>query len=363
MKAAVCYEHGKPLVIEDVRIGDPAGSQVKVKVGACAICHSDIHYAEGAWLGQLPAVFGHEAAGVVSEVGPDVRHLKPGDRVVVTLIRSCGHCFYCDQGEPVMCGDANAEDSDTLLQLQNGTPVVQGMKTGAFAEWVVVEESQIAKLPDEISLDVASLLACGVITGVGAVINTAKVRPGSNVVVVGVGGVGLNAVQGAAIAGAKNIIAVDIEQEKLDIAGQFGANLSLDAREEKLSGKIRQLTDGRGADYVFVTVGSKQAIDVSYRFIRRGGVVVIVGMPALDVKSEFTPLGLAGSVQTIKGSFMGQTRLEVDIPWLLDLYSQGRLKLDELITNRYPMEGINDAIEDTLGGKSLRNVLIIDESL
>ncbi len=363
MKAAVCYEHGKPLVIEDVQIGDPKGSQVKVKVGACAVCHSDIHYAEGAWKGQLPAVFGHEAAGVVSEVGPDVRHLKPGDRVIATLIKSCGSCFYCDQGEPVMCGDAAAEDTDTMLQLADGTPLIQGMKTGAFAEWVVVQESQTAKLPEEMALDSASLLACGVITGIGAVINTARVKPGSNVVVVGVGGVGLNAVQGAAIAGAKNIIAIDVENEKLEIAGDFGATMGINAGEENLHRKIRKLTDGRGADYVFVTVGSKQAIDISYRFIRRGGMVVIVGMPASDVKSEFTPLGLAGSVQTIKGSFMGQTRLDVDIPWLLDLYHQGRLKLDELITNRYPIEQINEAFTDTLSGKSLRNVLIIDETL
>ena len=363
MKAAVCHEHGKPLVIEDVEIGEVTGSQVKIKVGACAICHSDIHYAEGAWGGRLPAIYGHEAAGVVEQVGPDVVAIAPGDRVIVTLIRSCGHCYYCEQGEPVMCGESKAEDPTDLLKLSDGTEVTQGLKTAAFAEWVIVEESQTAKLPESMPLDVASLMACGVITGVGAAINTAEIEPGSNVVVVGVGGVGLNAVQGAAIAGAKTIIAVDVEDSKLVQAKTFGATHGLNAATEKITREIRALTDGRGADYVLVSVGAKPAIDISYRFIRRGGTVVIVGMPAIGVQSEFDPLALASQVQTIKGSFMGQTRLREDIPWLLSLYQQGRLKLDELVTNRYPLEQINEAIEDTLAGQSLRNVLIIDDSL
>ena len=232
-----------------------------------------------------------------------------------------------------MCGDSAAADATDRLSLSDGTQVAQGMKTGAFAEWVVVDESQTAKIPEDISFDVASLLACGVITGVGEVINTAKVKPGSNVVVIGVGGVGLNAVQGARIAGAKRIIAVDVEDSKLETAKSFGATHGLNANAERISRQIRTLADGRGADYVFVTVGTKEAIDISYRFIRRGGEVIIVGMPAKDIKSEFTPLALTGSVQTIRGSFMGQTRLQTDIPWLLPVYEQGRLKLDELISN------------------------------
>ena len=363
MKAAICYEHGKPLVIEEVDITTPKGRNVKVKLGACAICHSDIHYMEGAWQGQLPAVFGHEASGVVTEIGPEVTRLKVGDRVIVTLIRSCGSCYYCDHGEPVMCGDAVATDSDEVISLKDGTPVVQGMKTGAFAEYVVVDESQTAGLPDDMPLDVACLLACGVITGAGAVVNTARVKPGSSVVVVGVGGVGLNSIQAAALSGAAKIIAVDIELEKLKTALSFGATHTVEAGKDKISREIRALTHGRGADYVFVTVGSGSAIDSSYRFIRRGGTVVIVGMPAIDVTSEFSPLGLAGSVQTIKGSFMGQTNLGNDIPWLLDLYKEGRLKLDELISNRYDLDQINEAIENTLEGKSLRNVLVIDSTL
>ena len=202
MKAAVCRAHGEPLVIEELSIAEPQGRQIKVKIGACAICHSDIHYMEGAWAGELPAVFGHEAAGVVESVGPDVTQFQVGDRVIVTLIRSCGSCHYCDQGSPVMCDSARNEDPTDLITSAAGEQVTQGMKTGAFAEYAVVEETQAAAISADIPLDVASLLACGVITGVGAVVNTARVPPGSSVVVVGVGGVGLNSIQGAAICGA-----------------------------------------------------------------------------------------------------------------------------------------------------------------
>ncbi len=363
MRAAVCHEHGKPLTIEEVSIGDPSGRQVKVKIGACAICHSDIHYAEGAWGGHTPAIYGHEASGVVVKVGPDVDRLAVGDKVIVTLIRSCGSCHFCDQGEPVLCDRSSAQDDTHLLKLEDGTEIAQGMKTAAFAEWVLVDDSQVVKIPDDMSLDAACLLACGVITGVGAVINTAEVRPGSNVVVIGVGGVGLNAVQGAKIAGAKTIIAVDIENEKLETARQFGATHGVNAGVEKLPGEIRNLTDGYGADYVFVTVGSQQAIDSSYRLMRRGGQVVIVGMPSATEKSSFLPVALTASNQKIQGSFMGQTRLRVDIPRLLSLYRQGILKLDELISNRYTLDEINLAIADTCRGQSLRNILIIDDSL
>ena len=363
MKAAVCHEHGKPLLIQDVHIAEPKGTQVKIKIGACAICHSDIHYAEGAWKGPLPAVYGHEAAGVVVEVGADVKRLKEGDRVIVTLIRSCGRCFYCDQDTPTLCGTAVALDSGDILTDTRGNPVIQGMKTGAFAEYVVVDASQVAVLPGDIRLDAASLLACGVITGVGALVNTAKVYPGASVVVVGVGGVGLNTVQGARLCGAARIIALDTEDEKLDVARQLGATHGMNANEENARKHILEITDGRGADFIFVTVGARTAMDQSYQYMRRGGEVILVGMTARGVRSEFLPLNLVSSTQTIRGSFMGQTRLSVDIPWLIEHYRQGRLKLGELISNRYCLDEINDAIKNTLGGKSIRNVLVMDDSL
>lgn len=363
MQAAVCHTHGAPLVIETITCREPVGSQVKVKIGACAVCHSDLHHAQGEWSGPLPAVYGHEAAGVVVATGPRARRRQCGERVIVTLIKSCGHCFYCKQGEPVMCGDAMARDSTTQLQLADGSPLVQGMKTAGFAEYVVVEESQTAPVPAAMPIATAALLSCGVITGVGAVVNTAQVKPGRSVVVIGAGGVGLNAIQGAVIAGASSIIAVDIEPQKLVVARDFGATAGVVASDADIAATIRAKTAGRGADYVFVTVGSESAIAASHRYLGRGGQVIIVGMPALGVTSTYDPLALTGKVQMIRGSLMGQTRLEVDIPWLVALYEQGRLKLDELISNRYPLEAINDAFADTLRGFSLRNVIVMDDTL
>ena len=197
MKAAICYEFGQPLVIEEINIDPPQAGEVKVKLAACAICHSDIHYMEGAWGGVLPALYGHEAAGVVAEIGPQVSRVKPGDQVVVTLIRSCGRCYFCTQGQPHLCEGDFALDHETRLHTSDGRPVHQGMRTGAFAEFVVVDQSQVVPVCVEMPLESASLLACGVITGLGAVTNTARVPAGSSVVVVGAGGVGFNSVQGA----------------------------------------------------------------------------------------------------------------------------------------------------------------------
>ena len=358
MKAAVCHEFGKPLVIEDIRLEGPKGSEVKVKLAACAICASDIHYADGAWGGQLPAVYGHEAAGVVEEVGPGVRNLAPGDHVVVTLLRSCGSCHYCSQGAYNVCETTFPLDEHGPLSRRDGAPLVQGLRTGAFAEHVVVEQSQVVAIPKDVPLDSASLLACGVITGLGAVVNTARVPAGSAVVVIGTGGVGLNAVQGAAISGARTIIAVDISVEKLAIAKSFGATHGLDARDPDIKRAVRALTQGRGADYVFVTVGAKTAMEQGLRLMRKAGSLVLVGMPALGVKIEVEALILADNAQTILGSKMGSTRLQVDVPKLVELYQQGRLKLDELISNRYPLERINDAIGEVVRGEVIRNVIV-----
>ena len=199
MKAAVCREHGKPLVIETIELDAPQAGEVKIKLAACAICHSDIIFMDGGWGGEVPAVYGHEAAGVVDVIGPGVTAVKPGDHVVVTLIRSCGHCFYCARGDQHICETRFPLDANSPLHDKNGEDIVHGLRTGAFAEYVVVEQSQIVPIPEEISFECASLLACGVITGLGAVVNTARVPAGSTVVVIGTGGVGLNSVQGATL--------------------------------------------------------------------------------------------------------------------------------------------------------------------
>ena len=358
MKAAVCREFGKPLVIEDVELLPPKVGEVEVKLSACAICHSDILYIEGAWGGALPAIYGHEASGVVSKVGPGVTDLKPGDHVIVTLIRSCGNCHYCTQGDRVRCETVFPLDDKTPLLTSDGNPIVQGLRTGAFAESVVVDSSQIALIPQDIPLDIASLLSCGVITGFGAVVNTAKIKSGSSVVVLGTGGVGLNSVQGSKIAGAERIIALDISESKLNVAISFGATHKVNVKDENAKKSVRNFTDGRGADYVFVTVGSKKAIEEGFKLLRKGGTLIIVGMTADGVMVEFDACAFASVEKQLLGSKMGSTRLTTDVPWYVSLYQQKRLKLDELISGRYPLEDINEAIADVSKGDSLRNVIV-----
>ncbi|MEM7170697.1 MAG: Zn-dependent alcohol dehydrogenase [Pseudomonadota bacterium] len=359
MKAAVCHEFGKPLVIEELDIDPPKAGEVKVRLSACAICHSDIHYAEGAWGGQLPAVYGHEAAGVVEQVGADVRGMAVGDHVIVTLIRSCGHCYYCAQGDRHICETKFPLDQENRLH-GSEEAVLQGLRTGAFAEYVVVDQSQLVKIPKDVPLDSAALLACGVITGLGAVVNTAKVPSGSSVVVIGTGGVGLNAVQGARLCGAHPIIAVDLAEDKLPVAKSFGATDTINPKNEDAAEKVKALTGGRGADYIFVTVGSTKAMEQGLSFARPAGTLVIVGMPAVGEKFAIEALDFADASQRIIGSKMGSTRLGVDIPKLVSLYQQGQLKLDELISGRYPLEEINEAIASVNRAEALRNIIVFD---
>jgi Zn-dependent alcohol dehydrogenase len=360
MKAAVCYEFGKPLVIEEVEIDPPQAGEVKVKLAACAICHSDIHAMEGAWGGKLPAIYGHEAAGVVTEVGTGVTLTQSGDHVVVTLIRSCGRCFFCVQGEPHLCEAQFALGGESRLRTGDGRAITQGIKTGAFAEYVVVHESQVVSIPPEIPTTSAALLACGVITGFGAVVNTASVPSGSSVVVIGVGGVGLNSIQGARLSGAQPIVAVDLLPDKLKAAKQFGATHVLNPAEDDVKTAVLNLTQGRGADYVFVTVGSGRAIEQGTSLIRRGGTFVMVGMPPYGVMVQVEATDFVYNGQRILGSSMGSTRLLVDVPKLAELYQQGRLKLDELVTATYRLEEINEAITAVNQGKALRNVIVFE---
>lgn len=358
MKAAVCREFGQPLEIEELTLAAPAAGEVEVQVRACAICHSDILSIDGGWGGKLPAVYGHEAAGIVTRVGAGVSDVKGGDHVVVTLIRSCGHCHYCERGDEVLCESEFHLDGSSPLRGAADDEIQQGLRTGAFAEAVVVDASQVCVIPDDVPFDSASLLACGVITGFGAVCNTAKVPAGASVVVIGVGGVGLNCVQGAAAADAPRVIAVDIAASKLDVARRFGATDALEADDARLVEKIRQLTDGRGADFVFVSVGAKVAIDRSVRLLARGGTAVIVGMPASGVMAEYDPSEFAARGQRILGSKMGSTCVRDDVPRLISLYRQDRLKLDELISGRYALDDINAAIASSKAGDALRNVIV-----
>ena len=235
---------------------------------------------------------------------------------------------------------------------------MHGLRTGAFAEYAVVDVSQVVTIPDSIPLDSASLLACGVVTGLGAVVNTAKVTSGSSVVVIGTGGVGLNSVQGAVLSGASSIIAIDLSNSKLEAARTFGATHTINPEAENPQAAVKAFTDGRGADYVFVTVGSIKAIEQSVGYARNGGTICIVGMPPSGAMAAFEGVDIADSAKKLIGSKMGSTRLQVDVPQLVELYQQGRLKLDELVSNRYPLEQINEAIDSVRKGEALRNVIV-----
>jgi Zn-dependent alcohol dehydrogenase len=356
VKAAVCYEFGKPLVIEDVTLDAPKQGEVRVKIAATGICHSDLHLVAGEWGGSVPVIAGHESAGTVVEVGAGINQYKPGDRVLVTLIRSCGRCFYCLQGLPHRCETVWPLDRESRVHNKDGIALRQGIRTGTFAEETVVDESQLAKIPDDLPMDIAALLACGVITGAGAVTNTAQVRAGSSVVVIGTGGVGLNSVQAARIAGAYPIVAVDLLDNKLEMAHQFGATHSVNSRTQDAIAYVRQLTGGRGADYVFVTVGNAKASEQAFAMLRPRGLQVIVGIPETGAMASF-PVSQLVQERMVTGSTMGSTRLGVDIPRLINLYRNKQLLLDQLITQRLPLERINEAIAHTHSGSAIRNVI------
>src|SRR2546421_5472397 len=305
MKAAVCYEFGQPLRVEDVEIDAPRRGEGKVGLAATGICHSDVHLVRVEWGGELPVVAGHEAAGVVEEVGDDVTLTQPGDRVVVSLIRSCGRCFFCATGSPQQCEGTFALQTESRLHTRRGDPLHQGLRTAAFAEYTIVDQSQVVPVPDDMPLDRAALLACGVITGVGAVVNIARVTPGSSVVVIGSGGIGLNAVQGAVLAGAQPIIALDVLDTKLTAAQAFGATHTVNAGQADARAVVKDLTGGRGADYVFGTVGSPKAVAQGLTLVRREGTVGLVGIPE---RGASVPLEIARFVidgKRVVGCLMG----------------------------------------------------------
>jgi len=362
MKAAVCRTFGAPLAIEDVTIEAPGPNEVHVAVKACGVCHSDVLFADGGWGGALPAVYGHEAAGVVTATGAGVADLDPGDHVVVTLMRSCGGCPFCANDQTALCDAAFARDGATPLRDGAGRPIVQGLRTGAFAEAVVVDRSQVVAIPKDVPFAEASLLACGVLTGWGAVTNTARVRPGQAVAVVGIGGIGIASLIAARLAGADPILAVDIRDDKLALAPSFGATHTANAGGDDPGRRLGAWGDGRGFHHVLIAVGSPRAVEAGLAMLRPGGSLVLVGMPASGDHVRLDAADLAGKGQRILGSKMGDGRIDRDIPALITLYREGRLGLDALISRRYPLAGINEALASTRRGEALRNVIIVDQA-
>jgi Zn-dependent alcohol dehydrogenase len=305
----------------------------------------------------LPAVYGHEAAGVITATGEGVTGYSTGDHVIVTLIRACGTCPSCAGGKPTIC-ETPYDTVNGPLRTVEGAPLEQAMACGAFAEKVVVSDRQIVKIAASMGKDVASLLSCGVITGVGAAVNAGKLRPGEDVVVIGAGGVGLNAIQGARIAGARRIVAVDMTEEKLEIAREFGATHGVLATLDAPWRAAIKALGGKGAEVVMITVGAIPAYEQAPRYLGRGGRAIMIGMPHSGAKAEYEPVMMAAVGQGLIGSKMGDVVIQRDIPWMIDLYDQGRLKLDELISNRWSLDQINEAIEDTKTGSAKRNVIL-----
>jgi S-(hydroxymethyl)glutathione dehydrogenase/alcohol dehydrogenase len=362
MRAAVLYEVGQPLVVEDVDLAPPKPGEVLVQVAAAGVCHSDLHVMKGEWRSDLPIVLGHEGAGVVVEIGAGVRTTKPGDHVILSWVPNCGRCHYCSIGRPELCdavprGQATLLDGTTRLS-KGGQPIHHFAWVACFAEYVVVPEGGVVPIAADLPLDRAAIVGCAVMTGVGAVTNTARIEPGSAVAVFGCGGVGLNCVQGAALAGAARIIAVDIQRRKLDFAREFGATDLVDAAAGDPVAAIRALTGGVGVDYAFEALGNPRTIRQGYDALRKGGTVVVAGMAPDTAEVSVNALSLAAQEKVIRGSRYGSARMRVDIPRLLDLYRGGRLKLDELVTRRYRLDEINAAYDALQGGEVGRGVIV-----
>jgi S-(hydroxymethyl)glutathione dehydrogenase/alcohol dehydrogenase len=338
----------------------PGPRDVQVRIAAVAVCQSDLSYIDGHWEVEGPAIFGHEAAGIVQQVGADVQNLQPGDRVCVTLARACFECANCNTGRPIDCLGSTPLDAETVIRSTEGAPILQGLRSAAFAERVVVDHSQVAPIPDALPWGSASVLSCAVLTGYGAVTRTAAFTKGQTAMVIGAGGVGLNCVQAAAIAGAAQVIAVDLSDDRLTAAAEFGAHSTINPVSENMIEASRRLTEGLGVDRVFVCAGSGQVIDQAVETLSVGGAAVIVGMSRTGVTCTYDPLDLASANRSILGSKFGQAVVQDDIPHLTDLYQKGRLRLDEMVTRQFPFERINDALDATRQGTGLRNVIMFD---
>ena len=345
MKAAVMRAAKQPLEVEDIQISKPGPHEVLLRTEACGVCHSDLHMIDGAIPVPLPTVLGHEPAGIVEQVGDQVGYVKPGDRVVACLSVFCGACEFCLSGRPNLCGGAStarAPEAPPRLS-KDGETIHQFTHLSAFAEQMLVHENAVVRIQDEIPLDRACLIGCGVTTGVGAALNTARVEAGSSVCVIGCGGVGLSVIQGASIAGAGRIIAVDRVSWKLDLAASLGATDGVDASESDPVMAIRELTGG-GVDYAFEAIGLKETGEQAFHMIKAGGMAVIIGVYGLGVNIELPGLAFLQGKRVV-GSMMGSNRFRIDIPRYADFYLDGRLKLDEMISARRKLGEINDAFD------------------
>jgi NDMA-dependent alcohol dehydrogenase len=359
-KAALCRAHNTPVSVETIEVDAPKRGEVAVKLGACGVCHSDLSAITGTIALPLPLVLGHEGAGVVEQVGEGVAGLAKGDHVIFSFIYMCGKCRFCVSGRPVLCLD----QGKALLTPLEGTPRVRDAAgaplnifsgCGSMAQYATVSAENLIKIDPKIPLDCAALVGCGVTTGVGAVFNTARVEPGSSVAVFGCGGVGLSVIQGARIAGAEKIIAIDTLQPKLEMARKFGATDVLLFQDDVVK-PLKKMTGG-GPDYAFECVGSGELAGVAYRAIRRGGLAVVVGVAKPGDSTSVRTMTLPFEEKTLTGSYFGSCVPRVDFPRMLSLYLAGQLKLEELITRRYSIDEAPQAFADLQAGKNARGVI------
>src|SRR4051795_2931809 len=352
LKAAILTVFEQPLEIHEGELESPHAGEVRVRMGASGVCHSDLSVQNGTLMGMPPIVLGHEGAGIIEEVGEGVTDLKPGDHVVISWVPQCGDCFYCERDQGHLCKAADASlASGGLL---DGTPrfrwndsaLQQMAASGTFAEHTVIPESGAVKIPDDVDMKVAALIGCGVLTGVGAAMNTADIKKGDTVAVIGCGGVGLNVIQGARIKGAGEIIAIDMNETKLQMAKEFGATATINASQGDPVSAVMAATGQRGADVAFEVIGLQATIDQAVTMTRRGGETVLVGVPKMDAMlNVMVFFGVILASKTIKGCWYGSSNVHQDVPKLIELYKKGDLKLDELVSRTIPLDEVNAAFD------------------
>ncbi|HBV25286.1 MAG TPA: alcohol dehydrogenase [Acidimicrobiaceae bacterium] len=360
MKAAVLCEQPGDLVIEDLKIDTPGPQEVLIQTVGAGLCHSDLHFMEGLFRSKLPAVMGHESAGIVQSVGRDVTYVKPGDHVVACLSIFCGQCRQCLSGNPHRCSNTRAtsrgRDDEPRLQRHDGTPVDQMARLGGFAEEMLIHQNGIVKVTEDVSLEKACLIGCGVTTGFGAAVKTAAVPVGATVCVIGCGGIGLSAIQGARVAGASRIIAVDMSAEKLETAKVMGATDTLNASEtDDVVTAVKELTKG-GVEYSFEAIGLKQTAEQAFEMLAVGGTATIVGMVPSNTKLEIRGIDFL-SEKKLQGSMMGSNQFRTDIPQMIDLYLNGRLLLDEMVSATIDLEQVNEGYAWMKEGTVARTVI------
>jgi S-(hydroxymethyl)glutathione dehydrogenase/alcohol dehydrogenase len=360
MKAAVFREVNVPMEIEEVTVSKPGPREVLIRTKAAGICHSDMHFFNGSYPGKLPMVLGHESAGVVEQVGSDVHYVKPGDHVITCLSVFCGHCDQCLTGHLSLCQEpemSRGKEEEPRIS-HNDQPLTPFAQLGSFAEMMLVHEHALVKVREDMPMDRAALIGCGVTTGIGAVIHTASVEPGSTVAVIGCGGIGLSAINGAALAGASRIIAVDMVASKLELARKFGATDLVDASDGEAIEKVRELTGG-GVHYSFEAIGLKATAEQAFRMLRPGGTATVIGMIPPGQMVELHGVDFLAE-KKIQGSMMGSNRFRVDMPRFVDFYLQGKLHLDDMISNRIALSDINEGMAALETGEIARSVIMFD---